>query len=211
MDEIRNDFSVNEKLRSFTDMALREAHRKKREMIDETEKEIEQKKKDSEIHLLEEAYRSMQTGTRQSRKELNEAISQALVDGKSKMFNKRKQIIEDVFKQAGEKLEEYKKSRKYAGDMKDELEKATKLISEKEYRLVTDSEDEGMFKKIITDLDFKYTVEESKERLEGGFILYGTSGKKRVDCSFLTRLSLAREEFLEICKIPIDDGDLLDD
>ena len=135
MEDIKNDFSVNEKLRSFTDMALREAHRKKREMIEATEKEIAQKKKDMEIHLLEEAYRAMQTGTRLNRKELNEAISQALVDGKSKMFNKRKQIIEDVFKQAGEKLEEYKKSKEYAGAMKDEIIKATKLISEKEYKI----------------------------------------------------------------------------
>ncbi|MBN1623443.1 MAG: V-type ATP synthase subunit E [Clostridia bacterium] len=211
MDEIRNDFSVNEKLRSFTDMALREAHRKKREMIDEIEKEIGQKKKDSEIHLLEEAYRSMQTGTRLSRKELNEAISQALVDGKSKMFNKRKEIIEDVFRQADKRIEEYKNSDEYPKSMKEELVQAAKLLAEEKFIIMADPEDMDMFRELAASIGNGFTVEKSNERLEGGFILYGDSGKKRVDCSFLTRLMLAREEFLEICRIPIDDGDLLDE
>ncbi len=211
MDEMRNDFSVNEKLRSFTDMALREAHRKKREMVEETEKEIGIKKKDMEINLLEDAYRAMQTGTRLNRKELNEAISQALVDGKSKMFNKRKEIIEDVFKQAEKKLEEYKRSDGYAKSMKEELIEAVKLLNENKYTLLTDNKDLDMFKEIAASMGDEFSVVESKESLEGGFIIYGNSGKKRVDCSFITRLSLAREEFLEICRIPIDDGDLLDE
>lgn len=211
MDEIRNDFSVNEKLRSFTDMALREAHRKKREMLDEIEKEIEQKKKDSEIHLLEEAYRSIQTGTRLSRKELNEAISQALVDGKSKMFNKRKAIIEDVFRRADKRLEEYKNSEGYPKSMKEELIQASELLNEEKFIILADPQDIEMFRELAASIGNGFTVEKSKERLEGGFILYGDSGKKRVDCSFLTRILLAREEFLEICRIPIDDGDLLDE
>lgn len=210
MEEIK-DFSVNEKLRSFTDMALREAHRKKREMIEETEKEIEQKKKDMEIHLLEEAYRSIQTGTRLNRKELNEAVSHALVDGKGRMFNKRKQIIEDVFKLAGERIDEYKKSSDYKKAMKDELARAVRLMKEESYTITADSVDLDMFKKIAASMEGSFKVEKSSENLEGGFMLYGSSGKKRVDCSFMTRLSLAREEFLEICRIPIDDGDLLDD
>ena len=197
--------------RSFTDMALREAHRKKREMVEETEKEIGIKKKDMEINLLEDAYRAMQTGTRLNRKELNEAISQALVDGKSKMFNKRKEIIEDVFKQAEKKLEEYKRSDGYAKSMKEELIEAVKLLNENKYTLLTDNKDLDMFKEIAASMGDEFSVVESKESLEGGFIIYGNSGKKRVDCSFVTRLSLAREEFLEICRIPIDDGDLLDE
>lgn len=211
MDNINNDFSVNEKLRSFTDMALREAHRKKRELIDEVEKEIEKKKKDMEINLLEEAYRSVQTGTRQNRKELNEAVSKALVDGKRKMFNRRKEIIEEVFIQALSKLDEYKSGDGYAVSMKEELQEALELLSEEKYTIFTDKEEEAMFKKIIASIDKEIDLKTSKTKLEGGFILYGTSGKKRVDCCFKTRLSQAREEFLEICRIPIEDGDLLND
>jgi|GEM_PF-1000493 len=211
MDEMNNNNSVNEKLRSFTDMALREAHRRKRQMIEETETEIEQKKKDMEIHLLEEAYRSIQTGTRQNRKELNEEISKALVDGKRKMFNRRNEIIEETFKRAVEKLVNYRKTKDYGSAMKEELIEAIELIGEERYIVYSDKDDMKMFSDIAASLDTAVEVRQSKTLLEGGFMVYGISGKKRVDCSFASRILHAREEFLEICRIPIEDGDLLNE
>ena len=89
MDSANQNFSVNEKLRSFTDMALREAYKKKNEIVENTAKEIKETLKQKEIELLEEAYRSMQTGTRQNRRERNEAVSKSLVDGIRMMFDKR--------------------------------------------------------------------------------------------------------------------------
>lgn len=211
MDDIRDNSAVNEKLRSFTDMALREAHRRKKELIDETEKEIEQKKKDMEIHLLEEAYRSMQTGTRLSRKELNEAISQALVGGKRRLFNKRKEIIDDVFLQQDKRLKDFKKADGYKDSMKKELKNAIELLTGNKFTIMSDKEDLEMFKSITSAKSGAFTLLKSNKPLEGGFIIYDESMEKRVDCSFITRLNQARDQFLEICSIPIDDGDLLDE
>lgn len=211
MEELKNDYSANEKLRSFTDMALREAHRKKKEMVEKTKEEFSQKKKDMEIHLLEEAYRSIQTGTGQSRKELNEEVSKALVNGKRKMFDKRKQIIEDVFRNVSQRIDAYKKTKEYRESIAGELKEAMALLNEKTFELQTDNNEKEMFVKITSGIDEDIKIVESKEKLDGGFVIYGKSKKKRVDCSYATRLVLAREEFLEMCRIPIEDGDLLND
>jgi vacuolar-type H+-ATPase subunit E/Vma4 len=211
MEELKNDYSVNEKLRSFTDMALREAHRKKKEMVEKIKQEISHKKKDMEIHLLEDAYRSIQTGTRQSRKELNEEVSKALVNGKRKMFDKRKQIIEDVFRNVIERVDNYKKTGEYRESITKELKEAMELLNEEAFELQMDKSEKELFEKLTSDMDEDIKIVESKEKLNGGFVIYGKSKKKRVDCSYATRLVLAREEFLEMCRIPIEDGDLLND
>ena len=60
-------------------------------------------------------------------------------------------------------------------------------------------------------MDEKIEIVLSRENLQGGFIMYGSSGRKRVDCSFASRLESADRQFLGICKIPIEDGDLLNE
>jgi len=210
MDNFNQNYSVNEKLKSFTEMALREAHRKKKEILDLTEAEIKKTLKNKEIELLEEAYRSMQTGTRQNRRELNESVSKALVDGKSKMFDKRRAIIEDVFKQVKEKIEAYKKTTAYPVKIMNDIFTCFSIISDSEYEIVVNKDEESLFKKLITEAKIPIEIKISEEKLGGGFIMNGITKRIRMDCSFKTSEQAAREKFLEMCRIPIDDGDLLD-
>lgn len=211
MDDINQNYSVNDKLRSFTDMALREAYRRKKELVDKTKIDIKRKLKDMEITLLEDAYRLIQIGTRQNRKDINEAISKALVDGKKKMFDKRKDIIEDVFIQVDQKLIKYKITTEYPIRMLEDLLECIVILGDSDYTLEICHEEEDMFKKIIREIGIPAKTISSDEELGGGFILYGNIKRMRIDCSFKTRTLEARQRFLEMCRIPIDDGDLLND
>ena len=210
MDNFNQNYSVNEKLKSFTEMALREAYRKKKEILDITEKEIKNTLKNKEIELLEEAYRSMQTGTRQNRRELNESVSKALVDGKRKMFDKRRAIIEDVFKQAKENLKEYKLTTAYPVKIMNDIFISFSVISDSEYEIEVNKDEKDLFEKLITEAKIPIDIKVSTENIGGGFIIYGINKRIRIDCSFKAAEQEAREKFLEICRIPIDDGDLLD-
>ncbi|MFO7612925.1 MAG: hypothetical protein R6W99_10705 [Clostridia bacterium] len=210
MDEFNPNYSVNEKLRSFTDMALREAHKRKKELVESTESKIKQVVKEKEIDLLEDAYHSIQTGTRQNRRELNEAVSKALVDGKKKMFDKRRDIIEDVFKQVAEELAEYKKTTTYPVRIVEDLLESIKIINDSEYIVEVSPGEEKMLGKIVSETGLKAEIETAEEDISGGFIIYGKNKRMRMDCGFLTKTQEAREKFLEMCRIPIEDGDLLD-
>ncbi len=210
MNEYSENISVNEKLKSFTDMALREAYRKKKEIIENTEKEIEATLKAKEIELLEEAYRNIQTGTRENSKELNESVSKALVDGKRMMFNKRKEIILDVFKEVRKKLEVYKTTPEYPIKMLHDIFEGFSIINDSYYEIEVNESEIELFKKIITEAKLPIEIKASENNIFGGFIMNGLTRRMRVDCSFASAELEAREKFLEITKISIDDGDLLD-
>ncbi len=211
MDDINQNYSVNEKLRSFTEMALREAYKKKKEIVDNAEKEIEETKKNKEIELLEEAYRSMQTGTRSNRRELNESISKALVDGKRKMFDKRHGIIEDVFKQVEIHLAEYRTTTEYPIRIMNEIIECFGIIGDSEYEIEVNENEEDLFRKLITESGMPIQIKTSEEDIVGGFIMNGITKRIRIDYSLKTAAIEAKGKFLEICRIPIEDGDLLDD
>lgn len=210
MDDITQNYSVNEKLRSFTEMALREAYRKKNEIVENTKKEIAETLKNKEIELLEEAYRSMQTGTRQNRRELNQSVSKALVDGKKRMFDKRREIIEDVFEQVKTRLDEYRMTTEYPIKILNDIIKCFGIIEDNEYEIEVNAEEMDLFKKLITEAGMPVKINSSEEDIGGGFIINGITKRIRMDCSFATAILEARENFLEMTRIPIEDGDLLD-
>ena len=211
MAEMNPNSSVNEKLRSFTDIALREAYRRKNEIIDNTEAEVKQTLKETEIELLENAYRSVQTGARQNRRELNEAVSKALVDGKRRMFDKRREIIEDVFRQVRSQLKEYAETPEYPKKMTGDILDCVGRIGDEGYRLEVIPKEKDLFKGILKEMGIEAEVEEGSGDLGGGFIIYGKEKRIRIDCSFAAGLKEAREKFLEMCRLPIGDRDLLDD
>lgn len=211
MDSMNQNYSVNEKLRSFTDMALREAYKKKNEIIRETEKTIKETLKAKEIELLEEAYRSVQTGTRQNRRELNESVSKALVDGKRRMFDKRSEIISDVFKQAMECLDQYRATTEYPIKIMNEIMESFGMIGDSDYEIEVNKDEVDLFQKLISDAKLPITLRESEENIYGGFIMNGITKRIRVDCSFKAAVAEARKKFLEISRISIEDGDLLND
>lgn len=211
MDDLTRNYSVNEKLRSFTDMALREAYRRKNEIVENTEKEIKETIKKKEIELLEEAYRDVQTGTRQNRRELNESVSKALVDGKRRMFDKRKAIIEDVFMQVSKKLDDYRLTTMYPVGILNDIIECFGIIGDSQYEIEVNEGEEDLFNKIITEAGLPIKIKTSDEDIGGGFIMNGITKRMRVDCSFVTAARDARERFLEMCRIPIEDEDLLDD
>ena len=210
MDNLNQNYSVSEKLKSFTEMALREAYRKKKEILDLTESESKNTLKNKEIELLEEAYRSMQTGTRHNRRELNESVSKALLDGKRRMFDKRRAIIDDVFKQTEEKLKAYKMTTEYPVKIMHDIFESFSIIDDSEYEIEVNEDEEDLFKKLISEAKIPIEIKLSEENLGGGFIMNGMTKRIRMDYSFKTAEQDAREKFLEMCGIPIDDGDLLD-
>ena len=211
MDDLTQNYSVNEKLRSFTEMALREAHRKKTEIIDKAEKEIKETLKNKEIQLLEEAYRLMQTGTRQNRRDLNESVSKALVDGKKRMFDKRRTIIDDVFEQVKTHLEEYRMTTEYPVKILNDIIICFGIIDDSEYEIEVNAKEEDLFKKLLNEAGIPVEIKISEDDIYGGFIINGITKRVRIDCSFAIAVYEAREGFLEMIRIPIEDGDLLDD
>lgn len=211
MNENELNYSVNEKLKSFTDMALREAYRRKKELIEHTRERTEEQFRQKEIELLENAYHSIQTGTRQNRRELNEEVSRALVEGKKKLFDKRKRIIGDVLKTVDRKLAEYRKSEDYERDMLIQMKKCIEILEDVKYILEADPEEMKTMSEIAEKAGIVFETGTPENEMRGGFILYAANKNMRIDCSFATRKAEARENFLEICKIPIEDGDLLDE
>lgn len=191
-------------------MALREAYKKKNEIIENAEKEIKENIKNKEIELLEEAYRSMQTGTLKNRRERNESVSKALVDGKRRMFDRRREIIADVFNQVTERLDEYRMTTEYPIRIMTDIIECFGIINDSEYEIEVNEGEKDLFEKLIAEAKIPVKIKTSEEDIGGGFIMNGITKRIRMDCSFRTASLEAHERFLEITRIPIEDGDLLD-
>jgi vacuolar-type H+-ATPase subunit E/Vma4 len=210
-DRYKQNLSVNEKLRSFTDMALREAYKKKNEIIENTEKVIRETLKSREIELLEEAYRNMQTGTRQNRRELNDSLSKALVEGKRRMFEKRRTIISEVFKQVREKLDIYRTTPEYPIKIMNDIMEGFAIIGDSTYEIEINGDEKDLFEKLIAEAGLPVSIRISEDDIGGGFIMNGVTKRIRVDCSLAAAEQEARDKFLEMIRMPIEDGDLLDE
>ena len=208
MDDINQNISVNEKLRGFTDIALKEAYRRKEHIIDTAEKENSEAKKKKELEFLEEAYYAIQNGTRKLRKELNESVSKALVDGKKKMFEKRREIIDDIFSKVANKLREFTKTDDYKRYIIDNINESIKAIGKDQYELYVNKDETELYRDILDKEEIDLSIKESSKDIMGGFIIFGLRKRLMADCSFKIKMQKAREDFLEYCNLPIKDGDL---
>ena len=103
----------DEKASAFLEAINKYAEQKRNEIYAEVEQFKEEELKKAEIEVLTDAYTLIQKEMAQMRKEVAAEISHEEMEGRKKLFLQRRQITQEVFEKAKEKLIAYTQTDKY--------------------------------------------------------------------------------------------------
>ena len=102
-----------EKLSKFNQAIHHYAEEQRRKIEEEVERFKEKELSEAEDEVLREAYQLIQKEMAQMRNNITKEMAHREMDARRELLEKRQQIMESVFQQAGEKLKEFAASPDY--------------------------------------------------------------------------------------------------
>lgn len=188
---------TEEKLKKFSYMVMREADARKKELISQAEKESTEIISERELQLLKKAYEQIHESLDIIDKDCNEEVSRAILASKQKLFNRREEIIQQVFSNVEEKLKAFKNRDEYKNYMIERILRSLEEIGPGEILIYADSDDIPLIEEIRTKTGNRFQLSESEEQLIGGFIICNKTKGLLYNYSFANGLNQERVSFLE--------------
>lgn len=195
---------IEEKFNKFSYMVMKEADAKKNELISQAEKESTEAVAEKEILFLKKAYSRIHESLVKIEKEHNEEVSKAILASKQALFNRREEILQQVFSNVRKELEAFKSNEEYKSYMIKTILQAFEQIGQGEILIYSDSDDIPLIEEIRTKSGTIFELLESEEQLVGGCIICNKSKGLLYDYSFINGLDAERASFLENYGLSID-------
>ncbi len=104
---------MEEKLQAFEQEILKEANQKKTAIEQDIAREKQTRIAQKENEILTKAYQTIQKELGTIRREQNERLSKAASDSKRLVLNRRGEIIQNVFQQLVQRVEDYRETEAY--------------------------------------------------------------------------------------------------
>ncbi|NLX64957.1 MAG: hypothetical protein GX022_09340 [Clostridiaceae bacterium] len=188
---------IEEKLKKFSYMVMREANARKKELISRAEKESTGTIAERELQLLKKAYEQIHESLDIIERDCNEEVSKAILAGKQKLFNRREEIIQQVFSNVVEKLIAFKNTDEYKNYMIERILRSLEEIGPGEILIYADSDDLPLIEEIRKKTENRFQLSESEEQLIGGFIICNKTKGLLYNYSFADGLNQEKASFLE--------------
>lgn len=194
-----------EKLNTFTSLVLKDASKKRDEILETVERAHQEKLTKKENEFLEEAYEEIQRSVAQAQKHSNAMVLQEELEAKKKLLLTREKIIRDVMDAASDRLKEFAAGEKYEAWLLDKIKKSIFEVG-KGSKIVYIAPNDLQYKEKIEELcDERITVTAAEEHgFLGGAKVYNPDRRVAVDYSFCEMLSEQRSEFLQSSGLSIN-------
>lgn len=190
--------NLTEKLNTFTSIVLKDASKKRDEMLEAVEREHEVKLTEKENEFLQEAYEEIQHSVADARKHSNQKVLHEELEAKKQLLIAREKIITEVMDTAAAKLKAFASGDKYEAWLLDKTEKSLFEVGDGSKTVYISSDDLKYKDKIESLESGKITVEAAAEAdFAGGVRVYNTEKRIAVDYSFKELLSEQRNAFLQ--------------
>lgn len=197
--------NLTEKLNTFASIVLKDASRKRDEMLKAVEHEHEVKLTEKENEFLQEAYEEIQHSVAQARKHSNQKVLHEELEAKKQLLIAREKIIAEIMDTAAAKLKEFASGDKYEAWLLDKTEKSLFEVGNGSKTVYISSDDLKYKDKIESLESGKITVEAAAEHdFAGGVRVYNTDRRVAVDYSFKEMLSEQRSAFLKSSGLSIN-------
>ncbi len=200
--------NVDDKLEKFTRTVMMEVTQKRAEILKKAEQDKSKAYEQKELDFLETAYECIQMEIRNARKEKHEEISRAVMERKRILFQKRSEIIEEVFSDLENEIVAFIKSQDYEAFLLDRVKKGCTTVGIGEILVYLNAPDMKLAKhikeKIAKELDITIHVEEEVQDIMGGCKVLNKTKNIIVDYSILSNIEQQREEFLKISGLVIE-------
>jgi len=195
---------TEEKLQAFTTIVLRDAARKKQEILDRAEAARKEMVEAQELKLLKDAHDTIQDSLVTMGRASNEEVSRTILESKQALFTRREEIIASVFLHVSEKILQFRKSPDYRAFMKQRILEGFQELGEGDVRVVVDEEDRELAHGLQDEIGKSYQVEEAAVVLKGGCLVVNRTIGRMCDFSMLRQLETEQQSFLGRYALSLD-------
>lgn len=186
--------SIEEKLDSFIKLAISEAAAKRDGILKELEEYKRLRLDEAENACLEKSYKIIQKGVSEARKKSDAIIALEPVENKKALLEYREELIDGLFKELIEKLNDFKKSGEYREFLIKNTQTAVEAVGDGELVILIDKSDEAYLRDLEKRFGFRV---ELSEGIIGGAVVKNITGRKVYDNSLNEKINTLREGFLE--------------
>lgn len=193
--------SMTKKLNTFTSLVLKDASKKREEILEMVEREHDEKLTERENEFLQKAYEEIQQAVSDARKHSNELVLKEELEAKKQLLLCRQKIISEVMDEAQKRLMEFASSEAYEAWLIDKTKKSLAEVGEGS-KTVYIAPNDLRYKDILLQLG-NITIEED-DTVFGGVKVYNSDKRIAVDYSFNEMLSEEKRKFLQSSGLSIN-------
>ncbi|MFW5913744.1 MAG: V-type ATP synthase subunit E [Bacillota bacterium] len=169
------------------------------QQIEALRKEMDEKKRSELKRINEEIEQKMDKYLNRELRSLNTDFSSEInrihTENHRKLMDKRKGLLQEVFKEAEKKLESFIQSKDYRSLMKSRIQKAIDFLDAKDIVFTFKEDDETIRDVLEADFDDAYTVETDSDIRFGGFKAKSSEKGLEMDETFTRKLEEQKEWF----------------
>jgi len=195
---------VDEKLKNFANDVMADVGEERRLLIEDLDNELRAQYEKKENEDLKGAYDLIQDALISIAQKKNESLSRIILRNRTKLFEKRNQIIEGIYDKAISKLKAFKETDAYIDFLLKQIKEAQEALGEGHIIVKLDFSDRTMVETLQTATGLEVTVDSKKIQLLGGSIVMNMDAHRIVDQTFSRKLESIRDEFVQHCQIEIE-------
>ncbi len=195
---------TEEKLQTFMEIVLKEATRKKQEILEQAEAARREKVESNELKLLKDAHESIQDSLRSMGRASNEEVSRTILESKQALFTRREEIIATVFENVSARLAEFRKTPAYAEYLTRLVLRGYEELGEGDVRIAVDEEDRELLAGLQKGIGKTFRIEDAVDTLQGGCLFINRTTGRMCDFSISRQLETEKQAFLERYDLSLD-------
>lgn len=195
---------TDEKLTHFADDVMSDVGEERRTLVEKLDEQLRDKYAEKEAEYLAEAYDIIQGALIGAEQRKKESLSRIIMGNRTKLFNKRNDILTNVYAKATDRLIEFKESDVYKTHLLKKISHAKEVLGEGEIWVKLDYSDRDLKEFIETKTGLKVAIESKKIQLIGGCIIQNRTSNIIMDEAFSSHLDDAREGFVQQCQLDIN-------
>ncbi len=195
---------TEEKLTHFADDVMSDVGEERRGLVEKLDEQLRDKYAEKETEYLAEAYEIIQgalTGAEQRKKE---SLSRIVMGNRNKLFNKRNDILKNVYAKTMDELIAFKESDAYKTHLLKKISHGKEVLGEGDIWVKLNYSDRDLQDFIETKTGLNVAIESKKIQLIGGCIIQNRTSNIIMDESFSRRLDDSREGFIQQCQLEIN-------
>lgn len=182
-----------EKLKAFSDMALRAAIVQKQEILGEIKEQINQLQTKTTQETLKKAEQELKLETEKAVRKKNEAISRVNLENKKIVIEKRKELIAQMYENVKGLILDFIKTADYENWLVKQIEAAKETLAGDNLAVYISARDEALKQSIAQKTNLKVEIDE--EISLGGCKTVNLDKRTLIDDTLQKKLEEAFSEF----------------
>lgn len=195
---------IEEKLEHFANDLMSDVGDERQILVDELDDELRKYNEVKEKEMLAEAYDIIQSALENIDQQKNESLSKIFMGNRTRLFDKRNEILNGLYSQAIGRIKEFKKTDAYKALLLKQVTEAKEVLKDGDIWVKLDYSDAELMGFIKESTGCSVELESKRVPLIGGCIIQNRTTQTIVDSAFSRKLDDAKADFVQQCKLEID-------